>query len=148
MDSGLFCTAFRDTVPVMSGYVFLGFGFLALQNGLSIWWAMAMSVLIYAGSVQFVAVTMLSRFLPFLIFGEKGETPAVISHLGRVLPYAVMAMLVVCCLKGLDFSAPGSFAPELLCTALVAGLHAWKRNTLLSIGVGTVAYMLLVQLVF
>ncbi len=71
-----------------------------------------------------------------------------ISYLGRVLPYAVMAMLVVYCLKELDFSAPGSFVPELLCTALVAGLHVWKRNTLLSIGVGTVAYMLLVQLVF
>lgn len=148
MDSRLFRTAFRDTVPVMTGYVFLGFGILALQNGLSIRWAMAMSVLIYAGSMQFVAVTMRTRFLPFLIFGEKGETPAVISHLGRVLPYAVMAMLVVYCLKGLDFSAPGSFVPELLCTALVAGLHVWKRNTLLSIGVGTIAYMLLVQLVF
>lgn len=143
----LFRTAFRDTVPMMTGYVFLGFGILALQNGLSIRWTMAMSVLIYAGSMQFAAVTMRTRFLPFLIFGEKGETPAVISHLGRVLPYAVMAMLVVYCLKGLDFSAPGSF-PELLCTALVAGLHAWKRNTLLSIGVGTIAYMLLVQLVF
>lgn len=148
MDSRLFRAAFRDTVPVMTGYVFLGFGILAQQNGLSIRWAMAMSVLVYAGSMQFVAVTMLTRFLPFLIFGEKGETPAVISHLGRVLPYAVMAMLVVYCLKGLDFSAPGSFVPELLCTALVAGLHVWKRNTLLSIGVGTVAYMLLVQLVF
>lgn len=148
MDSGLFRTAFRDAVPVMTGYVFLGFGILALQNGLSIRWTMAMSVRIYAGSMQFVAVTMRTRFLPFLIFGEKGEPPAVISYLGRVLPYAVMAMLVVCCLKGLDFSAPGSFAPELLCTALVAGLHAWKRNILLSIGVGTVAYMLLVQLGF
>ena len=150
MDSRLFRTAFRDTIPVMTGYLFLGFGFgiLAQQNGLSLWWALAMSVFIYAGSMQFVAVTMRTRFLPFLIFGEKGETPAVISYLGRVPPYAVMAMLVVCCLKGLDFSAPGSFVPELLCTALVAGLHAWKRNTLLSIGVGTVAYMLLVQLVF
>ena len=82
------------------------------------------------------------------IFGEKGEAPAVISYLGRVLPYAVMAMLVVYCLKGLDFSTPGKYPPELLCTILVAGLHAWKRNTLLSIGVGTVAYMLLVKLVF
>ena len=82
------------------------------------------------------------------IFGEKGEAPAVISYLGRVLPYAVTAMLVVYCLKGLDFSTPGKYPPELLCTILVAGLHAWKRNTLLSIGVGTVAYMLLVQLVF
>lgn len=150
MDSRLFRTAFRDTIPVMTGYLFLGFGFgiLAQQNGLSLWWALAMSVFIYAGSMQFVAVTMRTRFLPFLIFGKKGETPAVISYLGRVLPYAVMAMLVVCCLKGLDFSAPDSFVPELLCTALVAGLHAWKRNTLLSIGVGTVAYMLLVRLVF
>lgn len=150
MDSRFFRTAFRDTIPVMTGYLFLGFGFgiLAQQNGLSLWWALAMSVFIYAGSMQFVAVTMRTRFLPFLIFGEKREIPAVISYLGRVLPYAVMAMLVVCCLKGLDFSAPGSFVPELLCTALVAGLHAWKRDTLLSIGVGTVAYMLLVQLVF
>lgn len=67
MDSRLFRTAFRDTVPVMTGYVFLGFGFgiLALQNGLSIRWAMAMSVLIYAGSMQFVAVPMLSGFRPF-----------------------------------------------------------------------------------
>lgn len=75
MDSRLFRTAFRDTVPVMTGYVFLGFGILALQNSLSIRWAMAMSVLIYAGSMQFVAVTMLTRFLPFLIFGEKGGPP-------------------------------------------------------------------------
>ena len=82
------------------------------------------------------------------IFGENGEAPAVISYLGRVLPYAVTAMLVVYCLKGLDFSTPGKYLPELQCTILVAGLHAWKRNTLLSIGVGTVAYMLLVQLVF
>ena len=63
----LFRTAFRDPVPVMTGYVFLGFGFgiLALQNGLSIWRAMAMSVLIYAGAMQFVVVTMLSGFCPF-----------------------------------------------------------------------------------
>lgn len=57
-----FRTAFLDTVPVMTGYLFLGFGFgiLALQSGLSLWWAMAMSVFIYAGSMQFVAVTLLS----------------------------------------------------------------------------------------
>ena len=138
------------TLPVMMGYIFLGmaFGILLHNTNVPDGWALFMSIFVYAGSMQFVAVTMRTRFLPFLIFGEKGETPAVISHLGRVLPYAVMAMLVVCCLPGLDFSAPGSFVPELLCTALVAGLHVWKRNTLLSIGVGTVAYMLLVQLVF
>ena len=62
MHSKLFRTAFLDTIPVMTGYLFLGFGFgiLAQQNGLSLWWAMAMSVFIYAGSMQFVAVTMLS----------------------------------------------------------------------------------------
>ena len=102
----------------------------------------------YAVFAVIVLVTMLTRFLPFLVFNGKRETPAVISYLGRVLPYAVMAMLVVYCLKGLDFSTPGKYLPELLCTILVAGLHAWKRNTLLSIGVGTVAYMLLVQLGF
>ncbi len=102
----------------------------------------------YAVFLVIVLVTMLTRFLPFFIFGENRKTPAVITYLGRVLPYAVMAMLCVYCLKGLDFSTPGKYLPELLCTALVAGLHAWKRNTLLSIGVGTVAYMLLVQLVF
>ena len=102
----------------------------------------------YAVFAVIVLVTMLTRFLPFLIFGENRKTPAVVTYLGRVLPYAVMAMLCVYCLKGLSFSAPGGYLPELLCTALVAGLHVWKRNTLLSIGAGTVAYMLLVQLVF
>lgn len=102
----------------------------------------------YAVFAVIVLVTMLTRFLPFLIFGESRKTPAVVTYLGRVLPYAVMAMLCVYCLKGLSFSAPGEYLPELLCTALVAGLHVWKRNTLLSIGAGTVAYMLLVQLVF
>ncbi len=102
----------------------------------------------YAVFAVIVLVTMLTRFLPFLILSGKKETPAVVSYLGKVLPYAVMAMLVVYCLKGLDFSTPGKYLPELLCTALVAGLDAWKRDTLLSIGVDTVAYMLLVQLVF
>lgn len=102
----------------------------------------------YAVFAVIVLVTMLTRFLPFPILSGKKETPAVVSYLGKVLPYAVMAMLVVYCLRGLDFSTPGKYLPELLCTALVAGLHVWKRNTLLSIGVGTVAYMLLVQLVF
>lgn len=102
----------------------------------------------YAVFAVVVLVTMLTRFLPFLIFGENRKTPAVVTYLGRVLPYAVMAMLCVYCLKGLSFSAPGEYLPELFCTALVAGLHVWKRNTLLSIGAGTVAYMLLVQLVF
>lgn len=95
-----------------------------------------------------VLVTAATRFAPFLIFGENRKTPPVIAYLGQVLPYAVMAMLVVYCLKGISFSAPAHFVPELLCTALVVVLHVWKRNTLLSIAGGTVAYMVLVQAVF
>ena len=83
-----------------------------------------------------------------MLVRQDRKTPPVIAYLGRVLPYAVMAMLVVYCLKGISFSAPGNFLPELLCVALVATLHIWKRNTLLSIAAGTGAYMLLVQLVY
>lgn len=93
-------------------------------------------------------VTMATRFLPFLVFGEKRETPPLVVYLGKVLPCAIMGMLVVYCLKDVSFlSAPFGVA-ELLGCAVVALLHLWKRNSLLSIGVGTVCYMLLVQLVF
>ena len=93
-------------------------------------------------------VTMLTRFLPFLIFGEKRKTPQIVTYLGQVLPFAIMGMLVVYCLKDVNFLAAPFGAPELICIAITAGLHIWKRNSLLSIGVGTVCYMLLVQLVF
>ena len=95
-----------------------------------------------------VAVTALLRFLPFLIWNGKRKTPEVVLYLGKVLPYSIMAMLVVYCLKGVNpFTSPYGL-PELLAVAVVAGLHAWKRNTLLSIIVGTVVYMFLVQVVF
>lgn len=93
-------------------------------------------------------VTIALRFLPFLIFGENRKTPAVIAYLGKVLPYAVMSMLVVYCLKSISFTSAPFGIPELLGCAVVALLHIWKRNTLLSIGAGTVFYMVLVQLVF
>lgn len=93
-------------------------------------------------------VTIVLRFLPFLIFGENRKTPAVIAYLGKVLPYAVMGMLVVYCLKSISFTSAPFGIPELLGCAVVALLHIWKRNTLLSIGAGTVFYMVLVQLVF
>lgn len=93
-------------------------------------------------------VTAFLRFLPFLIFGENRTTPPLIAYLGKVLPFAIMGMLVVYCLKDVHFLS-GSFGiPEILGCAVVALLHVWKRNTLLSIGAGTVCYMLLVQLVF
>lgn len=94
------------------------------------------------------AVTMLIRFIPFVVFGGKRKTPAVITYLGTVLPYAIMGMLVVYCLKGISFAETKSFVPELIAGAVVVLSYVWKKNTLLSIVGGTVCYMLLVQLVF
>lgn len=93
-------------------------------------------------------VTLGLRFLPFWIFGENRKTPAFVTYLGRVLPYAIMGMLVVYCLKNVTPLRYPYALPELLGCAVVALLHVWKRNTLLSIGGGTVCYMLLVQVVF
>lgn len=93
-------------------------------------------------------VTAALRFLPFLIFGENRKTPPLISYLGQVLPYAIMGMLVVYCLKGISLSAFPFGIPEIIGCAVVTLLHVWKRNTLLSIGAGTVCYMLMVQLIF
>jgi branched-subunit amino acid transport protein AzlD len=95
-----------------------------------------------------VLVTAATRFIPFLIFGEKRKTPPIIEYLGTVLPCAIMGMLVVYCLKDVSFVRSSFGIPELIACAVVAALHVWKRNSLLSIGGGTVCYMLLVQLVF
>ena len=94
------------------------------------------------------AVTAALRFLPFLVFGGRREMPPFISYLGKVLPSAIMAMLVVFCLKNVSFTAAPHGIPELISAALVIALHLWRRSTLLSIVGGTVCYMLLVQLVF
>jgi len=93
-------------------------------------------------------VTAATRFLPFLIFGEKKETPELITYLGKVLPFAIMGMLVVYCMKDVAFLEVPFGAPEILGCVIVAVLHLWKRNSLLSLGVGSVAYMLMVQLIF
>ena len=95
-----------------------------------------------------VLVTMATRFLPFLIFGENRKTPPIIEYLGKVLPFAMMGMLVIYCLKDVSLLRFPYGLPELLACAAVVVLHVWKRNSLLSIGGGTVCYMLLVQLVF
>ena len=94
------------------------------------------------------AVTALIRFLPFWVFRGGRSVPPLVEKLGRVLPYAIMGMLVVYCLKGVSFAALGGWLPPLLACAVTGGLYVWKRNTLLSIICGTVCYMLLVQLVF
>lgn len=94
------------------------------------------------------AVTAALRFLPFLIFRNDEKRPAVITYLGTVLPYGVMGMLVVYCLKNVSLLSAPHGLPEFLAVAAVAALHIWKRNTLLSIFGGTAFYMVLVQLVF
>ena len=93
-------------------------------------------------------VTAALRFLPFWIFNENRKTPPLISYLGQVLPYAIMGMLVVYCLKDVSFTAAPFGIPEAIGCAVVTVLHIWKRNTLLSIGAGTICYMLMVQFLF
>ncbi len=97
--------------------------------------------------VVVVLGTMLTRFLPFLIFPEGKTPPRYITYLGTVLPYAVIGLLVVYCLKDAVFSSFHGL-PELIAIVCIVVLHKWKRNTLLSIGVGTVIYMVLVQSIF
>lgn len=91
--------------------------------------------------------TMVTRFLPFIIFPEGKEPPEFIQYLGKVLPYAVIGLLVIYCLK--DVPGSGTYGiPEFLAIVFIVLLHRWKKNILLSIGGGTVFYMLLVQFVF
>ena len=92
--------------------------------------------------------TIFTRALPFLIFGGKKEVPQIVQYLGKVLPPAIMTILVVYCLRGISILEGSHGLPELISVAVVAGLHIWKKNILLSIGLGTVCYMILVQFVF
>lgn len=95
-----------------------------------------------------VLATMLTRFLPFLLFPAGKTTPKYIQYLGSVLPAAVFGLLVVYCLRGVSILTGAHGLPELISIAVVVGLHVWKRQMLMSIAAGTVCYMLLVQLVF
>ena len=93
-------------------------------------------------------VTALIRFLPFWVFRGGRPVPPVVEKLGRVLPYAIMGMLVVYCLKGVHFAVLGDWLPAAVACVVTGVSYVWKRNTLLSIMVGTVCYMFLVQMVF
>lgn len=95
-----------------------------------------------------VLATMLTRFLPFIVFPSGKPTPKYIQYLGKVLPAAVFGLLVIYCLKNVDVMTGSHGLPELISIAVVIGLHLWKRNMLISIAGGTVCYMLLVQLAF
>ena len=98
--------------------------------------------------VIIAAGTALTRFLPFLLFPDNRPVPRAVETLGRLLPPAVFGLLVVYCLRGVSLLSAPHGLPELISLSLVIGLHLWKRQMLLSIVIGTVCYMLLVQLVF
>lgn len=91
-------------------------------------------------------VTMGIRFLPFLIFGGNRKTPEIVSYLGRVLPAAIIGMLLVYCFRNVSVLSRPFGIPEVLAGGTVVLLHAWKSNTLLSILAGTILYMLLIQM--
>ena len=92
--------------------------------------------------------TMLTRFLPFLLFPAGKATPRYVQYLGKALPGAVFGLLVIYCLKNVSLLSGSHGLPELIAILVVAGLHLWKRQMLLSIAGGMICYMLLVQLVF
>lgn len=92
--------------------------------------------------------TLITRLIPFILFGGKRQVPKAITYLGNILPPAIMATLVVYCLKDADLFSASHGIPEFLSVAVTAVLHVWKRNVLLSIAAGTLCYMFLVQIVF
>lgn len=92
--------------------------------------------------------TMITRFLPFLVFPADKKTPSYIQYLGKVLPAALFGLLVIYCLRNVSIWTENHAIPEFLAIALVVGIHLWKRNMLLSIAAGTISYMFLVQVVF
>lgn len=92
-------------------------------------------------------VTILIRFLPFILFDHGKKLPKWISYLGKVLPPAIMSMLLVYCLRNINFVEGNHGLPELLCVGIAILLHSWKRNTLLSIGVSTILYMILIRII-
>ena len=95
-----------------------------------------------------VLVTILTRFLPFLVFPEGKPTPKYIRYLGKVLPSAVFGLLIIYSLRNVSVFSGSHGIPELISIALVVALHLWKRQMLLSIAGGTLCYMILVQMVF
>ena len=95
-----------------------------------------------------VLATLLTRFLPFVIFRANKPTPKYIQYLGKALPGAIFAMLIVYCLKGVSILEGSHGVPELIAIAITVALHLWKRQMILSIASGTISYMLLIQFVF
>lgn len=110
---------------------------------------MTMTVIQGVITVAVVAAgTMLTRFLPFLVFPESKQPPRLIEYFGKVLPYAMTGLLVVYSLRNTPILTGSHGVPELIACLVIVALHLWRRSMLLSIAGGTIVYMLLVQLVF
>jgi branched-subunit amino acid transport protein AzlD len=92
--------------------------------------------------------TFATRVFPFVLFGRGQQPSGLVKFLGKSLPAAVIAILIVYCIKTIDFAVISTFAPQFIAIAIVIALHLWKRNNLVSIGLGTAVYMVLVQFVF
>ena len=107
-----------------------------MLNDLHTWYAVLVIAL----------VTAAIRFLPFVVFNGNRKTPKIIEKLGSMLPYAIMGMLVVYCLKDVNFTSASGYLPEAVACLLVGVLYIRKRNTLISIVAGTICYMVMVQM--
>ena len=132
--------AFYKSIPVCAGYVVLGIGFGILMRNAGYWviWAASMSIFIYAGSMQYIGIGLLT-------FRKK--TPKYVSYLGKTLPPAIIGMLVIYCLKDITPLAHPFGIPELIAGVSVVGMQAWKRNSVLSILLGTIVYMILIRFI-
>lgn len=98
--------------------------------------------------IMVILGTMITRFLPFLIFSSDRPTPKYVQYLGKMLPSAALGMLVIYCLKDVNLLSGNHAIPELISILVVTLLHLWKRQMLISIAGGTIVYMLLVQIIF
>lgn len=99
-------------------------------------------------TIAMVAVgTMLTRFLPFIVFPSDKPTPKFVQYLGKVLPPAIFGLLVIYCLKNADVMSGTHGIPELIAITAVVALHLWKRQMILSVAGGTICYMILIQII-
>ena len=93
-------------------------------------------------------VTLATRIVPVLIFGRGKKVPDYIMYLGKVVPYTAMGLLIIYCLRDVSIFSETHAIPEIIALAIVSGTYLWKRNTIFSVVIGTIAYMIMVQIVF
>ena len=103
-------------------------------------------IYVFTSICVMAGMTILLRFLAFIIFGGKKKTPEFIVYLGKVLPCAIMGMLVIYCLKDVSFDAVVNWLPAFVGVGVTAAVQIWKRNSIYSILAGTVVYMALIRL--